>query len=246
MRIAFCIRGFHYKRTDDNLIDYELALANYKAFLFDELNKYNIEYDIFISTYHSDKEDKLENDYKPVKIIYQENNQDNYKALLQHNISLIDMVKDYATSVNIKYDLCIITRFDLVFFKKFSEMNIDINKFNIAMQHSSGNADADFWIFPCSYLDEFRIVQIYMINNKADIIPTTHATNRYIHEDFVHYMYSIDQTDYDNLTCYQYFYFNDFKQRENYTFKKVVTNLNKFKHTTLTSAYLKVDIDRTL
>ena len=164
MKYAVCFRGIHYLdpiKTYQS-VDYTNSYNNNKEFLLDEINS---SYDIFICSYHSIKEKEMLDTYKPVLYSFSEFNPDEngFKAQLMHHLKCCQMITNYEEKNNIKYDMILITRFDYVFFKKISEMNIDFKKFNIAMKHLSGNCDDNFWLFPRNMLEDFinAIIKLY-------------------------------------------------------------------------------------
>jgi len=89
---------------------------------------------------------------------------------------------------NIKYDLVLITRFDLLFQKDFNNSNIQLDKFNLVSILEKPNLICDnFYLFPHKYLEDF----LKIINNKK--INTSHHYLKYDIEgingkDFVNYI----------------------------------------------------------
>lgn len=122
MKVAFCLRGIHYLINDDDSVlhrntDFETCIENHKKFLFNDLASRNIDVDIFISTYHSDKDNKLIETFKPVDIYYDSlNKYENCSAQLRHHYNCANMIINYEIANNFKYDYIISTRFDYVFF----------------------------------------------------------------------------------------------------------------------------------
>lgn len=232
MKYAVCFRGIHYLDSVKTYqsVDYNKSYDNNKEFLLDDLTA---EYDIFISTYHSAKENEMLDIYKPVSSIISDFNVDenNFKAQLVHHFNCGRMIIEYEEQNNMRYDMILITRFDYIFFRKFHEMNLDVSKFNFAMKHSSGNCDDNLWIFPRNMLENFMNAIIHLYQTGG----ITHAINHQFDNNDIHYMYDIDNRDYDNLTTYQYFYKNNFE------LTKIIEHLNKFKHMNIDYANLKIN-----
>ena len=232
MKYAVCFRGIHYLDSVKTYqsVDYNKSYNNNKHFILDDLKT---DYDIFISTYHSPKENDMLHTYKPVSSVINNFNVDEhgFKAQLVNHFNCGKLIIEYEQQHNIKYDMIITTRFDYVFFRKFHTMNFDLTKFNIAMKHSSGNCDDSFWIFPRNMLENFMnaIIQLYQTGG------ITHAINHQFQSNDIHYMYDIDNTDYDNFTTYQYFYKNNFE------LTKIIEHLNKFKHMNIDYTNLKIN-----
>lgn len=230
MKYALCLRGINYWEAPKSYqnVDFEKSYNNIKHFILNEIK----DYDIFISSYHSIKENSLLDTYKPVKYILSNFNPDdnNFKAQLIHHFNCAQMIINHEKEHNIRYDMILITRFDYIYFRLFSEMNIDLTKFNIGMKHSSGNCDDNFWVFPRSMLEHF-IEKIILLYQTGQI---THAINHQFESNDIHYMYNIDDTDYNNFTTYQYYCKN------NYELDKNIEHLNKYKNMNLNKSTLLI------
>jgi hypothetical protein len=248
MNIALCIRGIHYELSDTRNLNYKNSLENYRKFIINNLKEFGNEVHTFIITYHSEIEEQLVDDFEPNSITFNTYNSkdSSYICSLNQYIQMIDMIKIYEEQHHIKYDTIIIIRFDLIFFRKITEMNIDYNKFNICMKHSSGNADGDFWILPRNYIENFRII----LNNRLehentlsqpDFFSTLHSINHFIDKDIIHYMYNIDATNYNNGTCNQYYYIIGSSHSFVQPIRDVVYSLNQYMNTNINSTYLKYD-----
>ena len=228
MKYALCFRGIHYVEPVQHygLIDFEDSFINIKKYILNNIN----DYDTFISTYHSKKEEKLLDLYKPRKYIFSDfnPNENNFKAQLVHHFNCVQMILQNEETEKIRYDMILITRFDYIFFKQFYEMSLDFSKFNIAMKHSSGNCDDNFWLIPRNLLDNFAsaIVHLYQTGG------ITHAINHLFNPTDIHYMYLIDNNDYDNFTTYQYF------AKNNFELDKIIEHLNKHKNMNLERKFL--------
>ena len=164
MKLALLLFGMskcEYKHWDKNtyLIDYNNSYDNYKEYIYDFFEKKGYDIDVFFVTNVLDENDKIDicNKYKPVKCDFIEND-------TNHTVSRnkkIDRVIDLCLSHPVKYDLVLITRFDLHFKKKFDESNIKLDKFNLVSNLERPKMICDnFYLFPYNCLRSFsRIVK---------------------------------------------------------------------------------------
>ena len=67
-----------------------------------------------------------------------------WNAQFEHHGNLARMISNRET----RYDLIVITRPDLRWLRSYNVVNIDNSKFNIAIQHQSGNCDDNLFVFP--------------------------------------------------------------------------------------------------
>lgn len=191
MKIAICYRGIHYTNNYVTT-DYRKTYKNHQDFFINPL-KENNKIDIFLITYQSDIINELINDYNPVdKYVCNINELYNgsswERQLIFHN-KLIDIVKNYEKSKNIKYDMVIILRYDIYFKININQWNIDFNKINFTHRHSDCNNTCDnIHIIPRIYLEDFNnAVNICYTNNKI-----THEINNFIDKDKYHFCYIIN------------------------------------------------------
>jgi hypothetical protein len=196
MKIAFCYKGtfnidYIKKYGIDKLIfkNVELTINNNIEYLFDVFKKLEYEYDIFLSTYNiHDKIDgewikRLtpkdyycgEPDYSSPTIIPQ----------LDHFKRLINMINLEEEKSNQKYDLLIFTRLDIMMLKKYDELNIDCEKFNIILKNESGGCDDNFFVIPRKYFNQF-IESVDSLYSKKE---TTHKFNHELYSKNVEINY---------------------------------------------------------
>ena len=96
---------------------------------------------------------KIIKKYKPINYSFIDNGKNN---LLSRNEKILD-VTNLCLNSNINYDLVLITRFDLIFQKKFDESNIQLDKFNLVSILEKNNLICDnFYLFPFSKLKKFN------------------------------------------------------------------------------------------
>lgn len=133
-------------------VDYEKSVENYKEYMYGYLKEINHDVDVYISTNEINENDKIKllDTYKPVKYNFVKNHSD---KVVSRNIKMCDVMK-LCMDNNKKYDYVIITRFDLIFKTKFSEANINLNKFNVTTTHVQRTHICDnFYLFPYDYLE---------------------------------------------------------------------------------------------
>jgi hypothetical protein len=116
--------------------------------------------DIFISTYNIDNNltNFISNELYPKKIEFLNShfiNGQSEMSQLNHYKKIIKMILDEEFESNLKYDYIILTRPDIFFHKNYKDMSINLNSFNITVEHPSKNCDDNFWVFPRVHLDDF-------------------------------------------------------------------------------------------
>ena len=155
--MAIILSGLHYQDNYNHWgqiinINYEPYVENIKLKIY---NYFEIEYNIdtFIVTNESPKINSLIGAYKPI----------DYK--FETDINVIKRLKglEMVLHANIKYDLILLTRFDIYIIKEFTKQNTDINKFNlVSVIDTENECDDNLYIFPLKYLKPF----IEIIKNK--------------------------------------------------------------------------------
>jgi hypothetical protein len=145
-------------------IDFRLSIENYKEFIYKYFNNLGYDIDVYFATNIIDDNDikqELLDTYKPINYIFLENI-DN--IIVSRNIKLKNAV-ECCMNKNIKYDICLITRFDLLFKNNFSDSNINLNKFNIVSMTQINNQICDnFYLFPYKLLYNFYNIICKNIN----------------------------------------------------------------------------------
>lgn len=155
--LLFGISKIEYIPWFDNkkyFVDYEKSYENYKKFIFDYFENKGYKIDIYFTTNMLDDKDKKKicEIYKPIKYNFIENKKNKTHS---RNEKLNDVI-ELCVNSKITYDLFLITRFDLLFQKKFNESNIDFDKFNIVSQLERPNLICDnFYLFHNKYFQTF-------------------------------------------------------------------------------------------
>jgi len=198
MRLAFCIKGISFlkkyrtvwgKKTS---INFERSIENYISYLLTDLSK-KYQIDFFISTYNSPKNELLLKTFKPKKSLFKDyiketikpTNKRRFQIPASSTLEVLNLVEEYEKENSCKYDYIIITRFDLLFNKKFNDFNINNNAINILFQTSSKNVDDNFYFMPRCLLDTF----LYATNKVKEQIIITHELNKYIPKNNLHIIY---------------------------------------------------------
>ena len=145
-------------------IDYKKSYENYKKFIFEYFESIGYEIDVYFTTNILDDKDKKEicEKYKPIKCEFIENDKNRTKSRNKK----MNNVMDLCLNSGFTYDLILITRFDLLFQKKFDESNIDFNKFNIVSILEKPHLICDnFYLFPYKYFHTF----LYIVKKNLNI-----------------------------------------------------------------------------
>ena len=196
MRLALILFGLSYcKEYDRNekyngrkkgifLVDYRKSIENYKKYIFNHFSKLGYEIDVFICTNNSSKEQNVLDDFKPKSYLFVGDSFDNIdhedrniRRYLSRNTKVINATKlclEYSEKNNIKYKHVLITRFDLLFKRKFNDINYD--KFNISFSLNKENDNKkicdNFYFLPFNMLNKFyKILKLSKFESTHNIYP---------------------------------------------------------------------------
>lgn len=167
MKLALILFGISYAESINhwtgNLfkVDYKQSLKNYKDYIWKYFNKYNI--DVFFSTYQSEKSKNLLEDYKPKAYNFfpHLNYIKNFKRIGKNSnvIKGVELALDYSKKRNFKYDVCIVTRFDLLFQIPFEKSKLNLNMFNNTSELERHTRICDnFYVMPGHMLQTFHSI----------------------------------------------------------------------------------------
>lgn len=144
----------------DLIVDYIYSYNNYKKYIFEHFENINYEIDVYFVTDKFDiekNEKELINKYNPIKYLFVEEKTQS-GSYIGKNLK-IKKVTELCLSTKINYDLVLMTRFDLMFKKKFDEFHINKNKFNFISILEEGESVCDnFYVFPFSFLKDFHTI----------------------------------------------------------------------------------------
>jgi len=172
-KAAVCLFGMskmesydHWSKTCILTIDYRYSVNNYKANLLNYLTSEGYIIDIFVSTYHSDIEHELLKDYNPKRHTFTkfDSNLSNHFGRNWHVINVLNLAKSYATDNKFVYDICVLTRFDMMFKKNLREYRILHDKLNISfvLEHlelanpeDNPRIDDNLYIIPAKYMHAY-------------------------------------------------------------------------------------------
>lgn len=176
---AIGLFGIHYIKNLNHwmgwnhTVDYSQCIDNNKNTVF---NHYSASF--YSSTYFSEKINELIEDYKfkCLKLKHVDNKrQSNYRS---KNICVKETIK-LILEDNIKYDIVILMRYDMIFHQNIIDLNINYDKINILCQNKCGSihdlCDDSFYLMPFNKLQEF-----YDTINKIDVNKSSHEYNRYL------------------------------------------------------------------
>ncbi len=198
MKIAIAYKGFFLKQTigndvNRNYLNYaKKIIENHKNMI---LNHFiDDEVDFYFSTYNVEEFNNLyKSEFNPKSYTFISNQFFHggctWTSQKEHYKNLILNIKNQ----NICYDFYLITRQDLKFIQKFSDMNIDLKKFNITHEHPSGNCDDNFWFFPGEMFESFvKSIDDLILNSKI-----THEINHSLKKNKIDINY-LTKYDYDS------------------------------------------------
>jgi hypothetical protein len=208
MRIAYVFIGITYKESFESInnaghnlkpttVDFRETYPNVKENLIDPFVNQGHNVDTFFVTYHNLMEDELHKYYNPKKILYVDYVDNTDKKLMTQNllknrIIWKDMIEETENNENFKYDFIIVTRSDLYFYKKTTEVGIDYEYFNIILYHLNGTifSSDDNWIgIPRTKVDYYVDKLTLLINDNkngvsdgGDQVMNSHGIGKYIIE----------------------------------------------------------------
>ena len=149
--------NYNARNLKEITVDYEKSYDNYKRFIFDFFKKKGYDIDVYFTTNileDKDRESIIEK-YKPIDCNFIDNADTRRKS---RNIKLNDVI-NLCLKSSIKYDLILITRFDLLFQKDFNKSNIIFDKFNLVSVLENPKLICDnFYLFPYKYLELFSSI----------------------------------------------------------------------------------------
>lgn len=149
-------------------IDYRQSLDNYRSRLFKPFEEQGYAIDVYCATEKHDMLQQMAQDYgttqaytaintKPaindttphIHDTKPKTNVHHSRNIHVHNVLQLINTAQHNRSVNDKYDLVLLTRFDLLFKQPLTKLNIDYNKFNVAMRcEKDPLIDDNLYIFP--------------------------------------------------------------------------------------------------
>lgn len=193
-KVAICYKGIFGGKRISNQGFEEKILTDSRSNIKDHIEKFsskfeNFGYDVdyYMSTYRLSE--KLDNVYleelNPKFYSYIPDlffSEEHYRiygswvAQFTHFKNLISGIRESGIS----YDLLVFTRPDLKFHWDLNEIypNLELDKFNIPVQHLSGNCDDNLFIFPIEYLNAFE-QSIDVLLSRGGI---THEINHLLNE----------------------------------------------------------------
>jgi hypothetical protein len=145
-------------------MSYKEYVKNIKTKIYGYFEKdYNI--DTFIATNQTDELNDVLNTYMPINYDVDDNNKIIKHVTFNKNIpknycikkiKALKLLIDYINESKKRYDIVLLTRFDIYIIKEFTKNNINLNKFNIVSQLEHAYLmDDNLYIFPIKYLYTF-------------------------------------------------------------------------------------------
>jgi hypothetical protein len=152
---------YHHRDGKKFKIDFRNSFENYKQYIYDYFKNLNYDIDVYFATNKLDELNfkELIHMYKPIKGVMMN---DDTNKIHSRNSKFIESI-NCCLSTNIKYDMCLITRFDLLFQKKFETSNFKFDTLNIVSILEKRNAICDnFYLLPYNLL--YKLYEIAILN----------------------------------------------------------------------------------
>ena len=150
-------KNYNARNLKEIKVDYEKSYNNYKRYIFDFFSNKGYDINVYFTTNILKNEDRknIIKKYNPISC----NFIDNYDTRRESRNMKLNNVINLCLKTGIKYDLILITRFDLLFQKDFNESNIIFNKFNLVSVLENPKLICDnFYLFPYKYLEIFSSI----------------------------------------------------------------------------------------
>ena len=169
MRIALLLRGISYmeqyfssKKTPQT-IDWNLSKDNVMSFF----SGYDV--DVFFHTWNHDHTSDLIDYYKPKSYVIGEFDKiiHKYISLNSSVLNVLECFENFITNnENISYDYIVITRFDITFTGKFSDLKLDANTTYFANEYYEDN----FYVIKKDNISTLIKIILKWIKNSHHII----------------------------------------------------------------------------
>ena len=154
MRIAVGFRGITYLETYNHChgypaytIDFRETYPSIQHHIIDAFQSVGHTVDTFIATYDSELKNELIDIYCPKKIKFREYLTVPHERVEEcatelhtaHTLDLLEMIEIYEQDIGQTYDFVIITRPDLYFYQRVTDINIDYDTVNLPFWHMNGS-----------------------------------------------------------------------------------------------------------
>jgi hypothetical protein len=151
-KMAVVLSGLHYQENylhfsgEAVKIDFEMYTKNIKKKIYEHFsNSYKI--DTFICTNQSSKVSDLLRTYKLVRYAFEAGD------AFQKRVKALQLLVDYIKTSKTRYELVLLTRFDIYFMRQFTRENLDLRKFNmVSVLEQKHLCDDNLFVFPIQYL----------------------------------------------------------------------------------------------
>lgn len=146
------MESYHHMGGFTANINFAASVENYKHFLYSHFHNLGYQIDVFMATNPHPYYNQLLETYKPVKHTVLDNYED---SQVSRNTKLIAALTCCIDS-NIQYDLCLVTRFDLLFLRHLNT-NLDLSRFYVMSSLEAPHLICDnVYLFPYKCLKPFR------------------------------------------------------------------------------------------
>ncbi len=171
MKIAIVLRGISFSSSYRNGVDFRLSMSSLESSLTIPLLEQGHDISIYFATYAHEHQNELIHFLSPHLVEYKVYDHDISKGN-QRDITVLalDTVAKYIH----KYDAVILTRFDLKYIRKITEMNIDWTKINLLWRETQNMWKAHqrvsdiFHIFPTNLFSLF-LSSVWKLKDKSNL-----------------------------------------------------------------------------
>ena len=196
MNIGIVLRGVSYGTSANGNVDWRIVKDNMKEYLIDSFPGHNIS--VYMTTYNNETLNELMEFYQPKKVLLLPSIGSHQRVTLFNSASML---------LTEPLDFIINTRFDIRWYQKVGQLNIDYNKFNFLYKEVEPEwtrnrfvSDIIFGV-PRKYLEHFMQAIVNEQNNPSRPHPMTDFHNAYrrmvevIGEESVHFIHDEPHPD---------------------------------------------------
>jgi hypothetical protein len=190
MRIGIVLRGVSYGKSANGNVDWRIVKDNIKEFLIDSFPGHEVL--VYFTTYNNETLDELIDFYNPRKTLLLPSEGSHQRITLLESCQFIQ---------NEPLDFIINTRFDIRWFQKVGQLNLDVNKFNFLYKEVEPEWTNNRFVsdiifgFPRPFLEHFMQAIVNEHQRPSRPYPMTDFHNSYVRmvevlgDDKIHFIH---------------------------------------------------------